>query len=133
MSAAPQQPSDARAPSGVPTAVSADLLRPLPRGLDALMLSMIALVAGFVIWAAYAVIEESTRGEGRVIPASKIQVVQNLEGGIVREIAVREGDTVKAGDILLRIDPDEGDVGPWRNARAHAGPARPDLAAAGRG
>ncbi len=92
-------------PVGVPTAVSADLLRPVPKGLNALMLSLVGLVAAFVIWSAFAIIEETTRGEGRVIPAGKIQVVQNLEGGIVRELLVREGKRVEAGDILLRIDP----------------------------
>lgn len=90
---------------GVPSAISADLLRPLPRGLDALLLCLIGLVAAFFIWATFAMVEETTKGEGRVIPASKIQLVQNLEGGIVREIFVREGDHVTAGDVLLRIDP----------------------------
>ena len=90
---------------GVPTAISADLLQPLPRGINALLLSLVGLVAAFVVWAANATIEEATRGQGRVIPASKIQVVQNLEGGIIRKILVHEGATVKAGDILLRIDP----------------------------
>jgi len=93
------------APAGIPTAISADLLRPLPNGLDALLLSLIGLVAAFIVWAKFAVVEETTRGEGRVIPASKIQIVQNLEGGIVRELRVREGDRVAAGDILLHIDP----------------------------
>jgi len=92
-------------PLGVPTAISADLLRPLPRGLDALLLSLIGVVAALIIWASFAKIEEATKGQGRVIPASKIQVVQNLEGGIVREILVHEGAHVKAGSVLLRIDP----------------------------
>jgi adhesin transport system membrane fusion protein len=89
----------------VPSAVSADLQRPLPGVLNALLLSLVALVGAFIVWAAFAVIEETTRGEGRVIPASKIQVVQNLEGGIVRALNVREGARVEAGDILLLIDP----------------------------
>lgn len=90
---------------GTPTAISADLLRPLPKGLDALLLSLVALVAAFFVWATFATIEETTKGDGRIIPASKIQVVQNLEGGIVREVLIHEGQHVKAGDILLRIDP----------------------------
>ncbi len=94
-----------RRPLGVPTAISADLLRPLPRGMDALLLSIVGMVAALILWSAFAEIEETTKGEGRVIPASKIQVVQNLEGGIVREILVREGQHVEAGSILLRIDP----------------------------
>ena len=91
--------------SGVPTAVSADLLSlPSPR-LSALMASLIGLVGAFVLWSAFAYITEVTAGRGRVIPASKIQVVQNLEGGIVRAILVREGEMVREGDVLVRIDP----------------------------
>lgn len=96
-------------PVGVPSAISADLLRPLPGIYNALLLSLVALVAAFVGWAAFAVVEETTRGEGRVIPASKIQVVQNLEGGIVRELQVREGDRVTDGQVLLLIDPTQAD------------------------
>lgn len=90
---------------GVPTAISADLLARPSRGLDALLMSLIALVAVFFGWAALAHIEEVTTGSGRVVPASKLQIVQNLEGGIVRDILVREGATVEAGETVLRIDP----------------------------
>ncbi|MEO1206252.1 MAG: HlyD family type I secretion periplasmic adaptor subunit [Pseudomonadota bacterium] len=105
----PPKPT-AQRPSGVPTAVSADLLRPHPKGPSILMISLVGVVAAFITWAAFAKIEEATRGEGRVIPASKIQLVQNLEGGIVREIGVREGDRIRAGDIILRIDPTQADA-----------------------
>jgi len=90
---------------GVPTAVSADLLKPPAPGMSRLMQSMIALVAIFLAWSALAPVEEVTTGRGRVIPASKVQVVQNLEGGIIREIMVREGALVRSGDVLVRIDP----------------------------
>lgn len=89
---------------GVPSAVSADLLKPPSKGLDALLLSLIALVAAFIVWAAVSPLEEVTRGQGRIVPASKIQLVQNLEGGIVREVLVREGAIVREGDVILRID-----------------------------
>lgn len=92
-------------PLGVPTAISSDLLALPSRGLDALLLSLVALVAAFLLWAAFARIEEVTTGTGRIIPASKLQIVQNLEGGIVREVLVHEGDTVAANGVLLRIDP----------------------------
>jgi adhesin transport system membrane fusion protein len=57
-----------------------------------------------LIWAHFAVLEEVTTGEGKAIPASKIQVIQNLEGGIVSEIFVREGQIVEKGAVLLRLD-----------------------------
>ncbi|MDH4554867.1 HlyD family type I secretion periplasmic adaptor subunit [Pseudomonas sp. BN417] len=55
-------------------------------------------------WARFAVLEEVTTGEGKAIPSSKIQVIQNLEGGIVSEILVREGQVVDKGTVLLRLD-----------------------------
>lgn len=57
-----------------------------------------------LIWAKFAVLEEVTTGEGKAIPSSKVQVIQNLEGGIVTEIFVREGQVVNKGDTLLRLD-----------------------------
>jgi len=57
-----------------------------------------------LIWAHFAVLDEVTRGEGTVIPSSKTQVIQNLEGGILAEILVREGDIVEPNEILVRID-----------------------------
>ena len=60
------------------------------------------IVAG--IWANYAMLDEVTRGVGKVIPSSHVQVVQNLEGGIVSELLVKAGDVVDQGQILLRID-----------------------------
>jgi membrane fusion protein, adhesin transport system len=67
-------------------------------------LALTGLVATFCGWAAMAKIEEVTRGEGKIIPASRIQIVQNLEGGIVRHIGTREGAVVNAGDIIINID-----------------------------
>jgi adhesin transport system membrane fusion protein len=57
-----------------------------------------------VFWAHWAILDEVTSGEGRVIPSSQIQVVQNLEGGIVKDILVHEGDFVDKDQILLNID-----------------------------
>ncbi len=56
------------------------------------------------VWAKFAVLEEVTTGEGKAIPSSKVQVIQNLEGGIVTEIFTREGQVVNKGDVLLRLD-----------------------------
>jgi membrane fusion protein, adhesin transport system len=56
------------------------------------------------IWAHYSTLDEVTRGTGKVIPSRHVQVVQNLEGGIVSEILIKEGDIVNQNQVLLRID-----------------------------
>jgi adhesin transport system membrane fusion protein len=63
-----------------------------------------ALLVTALVWAKFAVLQEVTLGEGKAIPSSKVQVIQNLEGGIVTEIFVREGQRVNKGDTLLRLD-----------------------------
>lgn len=63
------------------------------------------VLALLLLWAAFAELDEVTRGEGRVIPTSQLQVVQSVDGGVVEELAVREGQTVEPGQLLLRIDP----------------------------
>src|SRR3989338_2996835 len=63
-----------------------------------------ALLISALAWAKFAVLQEVTMGEGKAIPSSKIQVIQNLEGGIVAEIFVCEGQLVDKGDVLLRLD-----------------------------
>lgn len=68
-----------------------------------LFFTIISFLVFFFSWAAVTEIEELTRGQGQVIPSQEIQVVQSLEGGIVKEILVRKGDLVKKGQILLRI------------------------------
>jgi membrane fusion protein, adhesin transport system len=57
-----------------------------------------------LVWSAFAHVEEVTRGEGRVVPSRQLQVVQSLDGGVVAEILVREGQQVEAGQLLLRVD-----------------------------
>ena len=57
-----------------------------------------------VLWAAIATVDEVTRGSGKVIPSRQVQVVQAVDGGVVAEILVREGQTVEAGQSLFRID-----------------------------
>lgn len=70
----------------------------------ALLWGAVAFIAAFFVWANYADIGETTVGEGKVIPSSQVQVVQNLEGGIVSEIRVKVGDIVKKNQILMLID-----------------------------
>lgn len=64
------------------------------------------LIIMFVVitWAFFAKVDEVTRGEGRVVPSRQVQVIQSLDGGIVSEILVREGDLVKTGMVLIKID-----------------------------
>ena len=57
-----------------------------------------------LMWSAVSRIDEVTRGEGKVIPSRQLQVLQSLDGGVVSEILVREGDIVQPDQILLRID-----------------------------
>lgn len=68
-----------------------------------LMITLLFLVVALT-WAANATIDEVTRGQGKIIPSSQIQVVQNLEGGILSAILVKEGDLVGKGQALLRLD-----------------------------
>jgi adhesin transport system membrane fusion protein len=58
-----------------------------------------------LIWAAFAKVDEVTRGEARVVPTSQVQVVQSVDGGIVEELLVKEGQVVEAGQLLMRVDP----------------------------
>ena len=90
---------------GNPTGISADLLRPPRRWTNGLLLFIIVTITAIFVWAWWAELEEVTSGSGQVIPASKIKVVQNLEGGIVSAILTKDGAQVKEGQVLLRIDP----------------------------
>ncbi|WP_019560712.1 HlyD family type I secretion periplasmic adaptor subunit [Caldimonas manganoxidans] len=64
----------------------------------------VIVTAALLVWAALARVDEITRAEGRVIPSRQLQVVQSLDGGVVAEILVREGEVVEPGQLLLRID-----------------------------
>ena len=76
-----------------------------PRSASNLLLwGVTSFVIIFVIWAAFAELERTVRGMGRVIPSSQLQVVSNLEGGIIEQILVRQGQQVRAGDPLIRLD-----------------------------
>lgn len=69
-----------------------------------LLWGMLAFVVVFFVWAGFANIGETTVGDGKVIPSSQVQVVQNLEGGIVSEIKVKVGDIVRKNQVLILID-----------------------------
>ncbi len=75
-----------------------------PRYATMIIRSFLAFLLIALIWAAFAHLEEITVGEGKVIPSSQIQVIQNLEGGIVTKIPVKVGDIVKKDQVVLNLD-----------------------------
>jgi len=85
------------------------LLTERPRGPGWTLVLLLALLAAGLAWAGLSRVEEITQGEGRVVPSSREQIIQSLEGGILQEMRVREGDVVAAGQPLLRIDPTKAD------------------------
>lgn len=87
-------------------ATDADLaiLRQEPLRARVLLRSIGIVFVLFVAWAAIAKLDEVTRGEGRVIPSKQIQILQSIDGGLVSEILVREGDIVQTNQLLVKID-----------------------------
>jgi adhesin transport system membrane fusion protein len=75
-----------------------------PRIVRLTIWAVIAFFTFLVLWANFAVIDEVTKGEGKAIPSTKIQKIQNLEGGIVAEIYAHDGQIVDAGAPLIRLD-----------------------------
>lgn len=73
-------------------------------------------IALLLIWAAFAKVDEVTRGDGRVVPSRQLQVLSSLDGGVITEILVREGDVVEAGQLLLRVDETRATSGVRENA-----------------
>ncbi len=80
------------------------LIEDAPRVVRLTIWGLIAFVVFCLLWANFAVVDEVTRGDGKAIPSSRLQKIQNLEGGIVAELFVREGQIVDAGAPLLRLD-----------------------------
>lgn len=72
--------------------------------IDLLFVSIVIIITGLIVWAMIAEVDEMARGEGKVIPSDKIQKVQNLDGGLVSEILVRSGESVKKEQALMKID-----------------------------
>lgn len=69
-----------------------------------LLWTLLGCVLLFIGWAAWAQLDEVTRGDGRVVPFSRIQKIQSLEGGILDRLLVKEGDLVEVGQPLVRLD-----------------------------
>ncbi|NIE78561.1 HlyD family type I secretion periplasmic adaptor subunit [Pantoea sp. Ap-967] len=84
--------------------VGKSLIEDAPRVVRFTIWGVIAFFLFLILWASLAEVDEVTRGEGKAIPSSKVQKVQNLEGGIVAEIYAKEGEVVEVGQPLLRLD-----------------------------
>ena len=81
------------------------IVRFQPRAASSLLLwSILAFVVLFILWASFATIDRTVRGQGRVVPSSRLQILSNLEGGIVADILVQPGQDVIAGAPLVRLD-----------------------------
>ncbi|AZF24341.1 HlyD family type I secretion periplasmic adaptor subunit [Pseudomonas sp. R2-60-08W] len=84
--------------------VNKALIEDAPRVIRLTIWAIIAFFLFLVVWAGFSEIDEVTRGDGKAIPSSKLQKIQNLEGGIVAELYVKEGQIVEAGAPLIRLD-----------------------------
>lgn len=80
------------------------MLEQTPVKARTIMYTIALLLIVLIAWARFAEVDELTRGEGRVIPSKQVQVIQSLDGGIVTKLLVAEGQQVKKGDPLVRID-----------------------------
>ncbi len=85
--------------------IQSSLLSQRTPGSRMVMWIVIAVLAGGLTWAHFARVEEITKGEAKIISKSREQIIQSLEGGILAEMNVREGEEVERGQVLLKIDP----------------------------
>jgi membrane fusion protein, adhesin transport system len=69
------------------------------------------IITAFFTWASMSEIQQVTRAQGSVIPSSRIQVIQSLDGGVLTEMPVQEGDSVNKGDLLAKLDPTKPEAG----------------------
>ena len=84
--------------------LSAAVLEQTPSRMSRVIKIWLVTVVLFILWASLAEIDEITRGDGDVIPYGQNQIIQNLEGGIVESILVQEGQIVKKGEVILKIN-----------------------------
>ena len=76
-----------------------------PSVVSFLLLNAILITIGILlVWSAFSYVDEVTHAEGRIIPSSRMQIVQNMEGGIVRSINVKQGDVVEKDDVVLQME-----------------------------
>lgn len=85
--------------------IQSSLLSQRTPGSRLVMWMVLAVLVGGLTWAHFARVEEITKGEAKIISKSREQVIQSLEGGILAEMNVHEGQEVERGQVLLKIDP----------------------------
>jgi adhesin transport system membrane fusion protein len=102
---APLDPVVSEARERAPRTVAASAVRggSLKRASTLLLASITVFFIALFTWISVAEVDTVTRAQGRVIPSSKLQLVQNLEGGIVTEIRIKQGQRVEAGDLLVLL------------------------------
>lgn len=84
--------------------VEAALARRPSKGARWLSLAVFLFFVLFIVWAGFATLDEVTHAEGQVVPSSRTQIIQNLEGGILSSVEVHEGQIVEKNDVLARIN-----------------------------
>lgn len=70
-----------------------------------IILVFFLMLGSLLVWAYFGEVDEVSTGSGKVIPSSREQIIQSLEGGIIADLLVSEGDLVEKGQILARLDP----------------------------
>ncbi len=90
---------------------------PLPR---AVLRTVLALLGALAVWAIFGKLDVVAVAEGRLVPKSQLRIVQPAEGGVMRELLVKEGERVRAGQVLARMD--------VRSADADAATAQNEIA-----
>lgn len=75
-----------------------------PLRAQGLLYTIAGAVLILILWAAFAPLDEIARGEGKVVPSQQLQTIQSLDGGLVTDILVREGQIINEGDTILKVD-----------------------------
>jgi len=87
-----------------PAAVEIQSQPPAPLG-RAIAIAIMAFMVAFVLWAVWAQFDVVASAAGKVVPSARVKVLQSLEPGIIKAIHVRDGQTVKQGEVLIELDP----------------------------
>lgn len=93
----------------IPNSLSAPVLPPRARRVGWLerfaVVTTLLLGLSAIAWASQATLDRITRATGQLVASSRVQIIQAVDGGVIRELRVREGDRVEAGQLLARLEP----------------------------